>query len=83
VAGCAQGEHGLRGRNFFHPDLALGIFTFFIVASLPLFGVLAFLLASLWGWGTIVATRFGAAQGWSAFSFAESERESHSTLDNS
>ncbi len=64
-------------------DLALGIFTFFIVASLPLFGMLAFLMASLWGWGTIVATRFGAAQGWSALSFAEAESESYSLLDNS
>ncbi len=64
-------------------DLALGIFTFFIVASLPLFGTLAFLVASLWGLGTIVATRFGAGQGWSAFSFAEAENESHSALDNS
>ncbi len=64
-------------------DLALGIFTFFIVASLPLFGTLAFLVASLWGWGTIVATRFGAAQGWSALSFAEAESENDSTLDNS
>ncbi len=61
-------------------DLALGICLFFIVANLPIFGMLAFFLTSLWGWGTIVATRFGAPTGWTGLTF--SETENHSTLDS-
>ncbi len=61
-------------------DLALGIFVFFILASVPFLGVLVFLIASLWGWGTIVATRFGTPKRWTWFAFFETER--NSTLDN-
>lgn len=45
-------------------DLVLGIGAFFIVGNIPILGTLAFLLATLWGWGAIVATRFGASESW-------------------
>ncbi len=61
-------------------DLALGSLAFFVVGSLPGIDVLAFLLAAVWGWGAIVATRFGAEDGWKFIASAESPNDS--TLDN-
>lgn len=46
-------------------DLALGVLGFFTLGSIPFLGWLTLVVAGVWGLGTVIATRFGSAEGWS------------------
>lgn len=58
-------------------DLAYGVLALFIVGSVPILGLLALLLAGLWGLGAVFATRGGSPEGW-MWNLAEQESASSS-----